>query len=211
MPAQGNYRAATAQEMGEIYSRNIAQQQILSQNTHKAVKENENAEFLPAGRPDFKELAHQGDSTLISSEVHGGKPMDWALEMLKIREQSDVLKRNGEALRGSFVESPRVPGGQMEQNLAISQEVILPEKKEKEKKEAFLSRAEDLECLNFRFATDSLTEDKSLLRLFLLTCGREGCHETFRDRGTYRAVSPSCHKDLDETDMFILLSISWPR
>ena len=33
--AQGNYRAAAAQEMGKIYSRNIAKQQLLSQNTHK--------------------------------------------------------------------------------------------------------------------------------------------------------------------------------
>ena len=92
----------------------------------------------------------------------------------------------------------------MEPDLAISQEVILPEKKEKEKKEVYLSRTGDLECLNFLFTTDSLTAGKSLLHLFLLTCGRGGCQETFRDHCTYRAVSPSCHKDLDETDMFMI-------
>ena len=47
--------------------------------------------------------------------------MGRALEMLKIREQSDVLKRNGEALREAFVESLRGPDGQMEPDLAISQ------------------------------------------------------------------------------------------
>ena len=57
--------------------------------------------------------------------------------MIKIRERSDVPKRNGDALRGSCVGSLREPGGQVEPDLAISQEVILPEKKEEEKKKRF--------------------------------------------------------------------------
>ena len=95
------------------------------------MKENENAELPPPDLRDFKELANQGDSSLISAEVNGGKPSDWALEMLKLREQSDVLQRNGDALRESFVESLKEPGGQLEPDLAISQASPLPEKKEK--------------------------------------------------------------------------------
>ena len=98
------------------------------------MKENENAEFLPVDLPDFKELANQGDSSLVSAEVEGGKPLDWALEMLKLREQSDVLKRNGEALRESFVESLRGPDGQLEPVLTISQEAPYRKRKRKRKK-----------------------------------------------------------------------------
>ena len=60
--------------------------------------------------------------------------MDWALEILKKREQAHVLQRDGELLRESFAERVSEPDGQMEPDLAISQEVILPEKKAKEKK-----------------------------------------------------------------------------
>ena len=83
--------------------------------------------------------------------------------------------------RGSFVGSLKEPDFQIEPDLAISQEVILPEKKEKKNKEVSLVRADDIKCLNFRFTTDSLTEEESILHMFLLTFGREGCGELICD------------------------------
>ena len=129
--------------------------------------------------------------------------MDRALDLLKIREQTDGLQRSGTLLRESFVGSLKEPDGQIEPDLTISQEIILPVKKEKKNKAVGLVRAEDIECLNFRFTTDSLTEEESLLHMFLLTCGREGCEELVCDRGTFRAANPSCRKNLDESDMFM--------
>ena len=82
LSVQGNYRAATAQEMGKIYSRNIANQQLfVSKYAQKTVKENQNAEILPPDLPDFKEVS-RGDNALLTKEVQGGKPLDWALDLL---------------------------------------------------------------------------------------------------------------------------------
>ena len=67
------------------------------------------------------------------------------------------LKWGGELLREAFVEVLE-PGGQMDLVLPISQEIILPEAKRKKKKEILLVRSEEIECLNFRFTTESLTK-----------------------------------------------------
>ena len=45
--------------------------------------------------------------------------------------------------------------------------------------------------------------EESLLHMFLLTCGRERCEELVCDHGTFRAANPSCHENLDESDMFM--------
>ena len=57
--------------------------------------------------------------------------MDRALAILKKREQAHVLQMGGKLLRESFVGSLKEPDGQIDPGLAISQEVILPGKKEK--------------------------------------------------------------------------------
>ena len=73
LSVQGNYRAATAQDMRKIYSRNIAQQQLFaSKFARKSVKENQNAEFLPIDLPAFGELQNQGDSSKLAADVRGG-------------------------------------------------------------------------------------------------------------------------------------------
>ena len=179
------------------------------------MKGNQNAEFPPSDLPDFKEVSH-GDNALLMTEAQGGNPMDWTLDLLKIREQTDVLQRSGALLRESFAKSLKEPDGQIEPDLAISQEITLPGKKEKKNKEAGLVRAEDIGCLNFRLTTDSLTEEEILLHMFLLTCGRGRCEELVCDHGTFRAANPSCSRNLDESDTsmhFIdfLTPINFPR
>ena len=91
--------------------------------------------------------------------------MEWALVVLRKREQLDVLKRGEKLIRGSFGETLEDPDGQIESVLPASQEVIHTEKKPRKNKEISLVTADDLECLNFRFATDNLIEEESLLHL----------------------------------------------
>ena len=134
LSVHGNYRAITAQDMGKVYSRNTSQKQLsASKYSQKAVKENQAAEGLSANVPDFNEIS-QGDSAASVSDVRGGKPMDWAIAILKKREQAHVLQMGGKLLRGSFAECLKEPDGQIGPDLTISQEVILPEKKEKRTK-----------------------------------------------------------------------------
>ena len=133
LSVRGNYRAAAGQEMSKIYTRNITQRQLFfSKYARELWGGNENAEFPPVGLPDFKELSRQGDSSAISLDAHGEKPHGAGSRNSKIRKQSDVLKRGGEALLESSVQSLRGTGCQVEPDLAISQELILPEP-EKEK------------------------------------------------------------------------------
>ena len=92
----------------------------------------------------------------------------------------------------------------MESLPTISQETPLVEKKKKPKKELSLIRAENIENLNFRFTMNTLTEDVNLLHLFSLTCHFEDCKDTFCSKhGTFRAVNPNCHENLDKEDMFM--------
>ena len=62
LSARGNYRAITAADMGKIYSRNVARQQLyVSKFPQKSVKENQYAEPLlaVANIPDFEETKIQ--------------------------------------------------------------------------------------------------------------------------------------------------------
>ena len=68
----------------------------------KSVTGNQNADGLSTDVPDFKEISH-GDSAALVSEAQGENPMEWALDILKKREQAHVLQREesycGELLR----------------------------------------------------------------------------------------------------------------
>ena len=203
LSVRGNYRAVAAQEMGKIYSRNLPQHRLfVSKYAQKTANGNQNAEFPPPDTPGFEELP-QGDSSLISAEVLGKQPGGWAIDVLKLREQTDVARRIGAVLRESSVGSLRETDGQIGPDLTISQELGLPEKQEKKSKEAGVVRAEDSGCLNFRFTTDSLTEGERLFHMILLTCGRGGCEELVCDRGTFGATIASCRKNRDGSDMFM--------
>ena len=91
--------------------------------------------------------------------------MEWGLSVLQKRGQLDVLKRDEKLLRESSEETLEDPDGQIESVLPTSLEVIHTEKKPRKNKEISLVTADDLECLNFRFATDNLIEEESLLHL----------------------------------------------
>ena len=56
LAAQGNYREGTARDMGKVYSRNLAQQQLfVSKFAQKSFSENRNAEGREIDIPDFAE------------------------------------------------------------------------------------------------------------------------------------------------------------
>ena len=104
----------------------------------------------------------------------------------------------------AFAEVLDEPGGQIESVLPISQEIILPGAKPRKKKETILVRSEEIECLNLRFTTESLTSGESLLHLFALTRGAGNCEELICNHGSYKKANPKCHKVLDESDMAML-------
>ena len=74
-------------------------------------------------------------------------------------------KNGRELLREALLEVLDEPGGQNESILPISQEIILPAAKPRKKKEIILVIEEEIECLNFRITTESLTNAESLLHL----------------------------------------------
>ena len=56
LASQGNYREVTAQDMGKVYSRNLAQKQLFgSKFAQKSFSENQNAEGRKIDIPDFAE------------------------------------------------------------------------------------------------------------------------------------------------------------
>ena len=117
--------------------------------------------------------------------------------------QQDVLRRGGGLLREHFEETLE-PGGQVEIGLPISQELVLPQSQLEKDKGIPLVRAGEIDCLNFRFATESLTKGESILHLFILTCDTMGCEELVCNNGIYKAVNPKCRKVLDGNDMFTM-------
>ena len=145
----------------------------------------------------------RGDSSKLAADVRGGKPTEWALEMLKLRQNADVLKRSSVVLREAVGGKIQEPDGQVENIPTISQETPLVEKEEKRKKEVSLATAGNIENLNFRFTIDTLTKDVNLLHLFSLQCHYEDCKDFFcREHGTFRAVNPDCQENLEKEDMF---------
>merc|ERR1712112_553297 len=170
--AQGNYRAIAAADMGKIYSRNIAQQQLyVSKFSQKAVKENQNVEpaLAVAKVPDFEEIKNPEDSKAWSKETNGKKPREWALELLKSRQESDVLKRSSETLREASIETLD-PDGQPDSAPTIGPEPTQAKKKEKSSKEVLLVTAENIESMNFRFTVETVSRKIIILHMFTLKC-----------------------------------------
>ena len=119
------------------------------------------------------------------------------------REQLDVLKKDGKLIREAFLES-NVPGGQSGNGLLVSQESKTHQENPRKTEEIILVRTEDVECLNFRFSSSSLTEGGNLLHLFILTCQGPECEDLVCNHGCYKAVNKDCHKVLGESEMFML-------
>ena len=65
-------------------------------------------------------------------------------------------------------------------------------------------RRGEIECLNYRRPTASLAEGESLLHPFKLECQDPQGEGIERNRGCYKAVNPSCHIELDNSDMPML-------
>ena len=117
-------------------------------------------------------------------------------------------QKDGKLFREAFLENV-APVGQLESGLLLSRELKTPQEITRKDKEVLLVRADDTECLNFRFTAESLTKDWSLLRLFILTCETPDFEDLICNRGCYKAVSRDCHKVLDESDM-LLMFIGFP-
>ena len=114
---QGNYRAAAAHDMGNAYSRNLAQRKIfLSKLAKKATGGNQTAESLTAELPEFSEKNQGGDKSLNAEIL--GKPADWALAVLKQRGPSRRPQKRPQEVKGVFRGSCRtkwaVGSGQLE-------------------------------------------------------------------------------------------------
>ena len=97
-----------------------------------------------------------------------------------------------------------LPGGQNGNGLLVIQESKSLPKKPLKTKESILVRADDTDCLNFRFPTSSLTDGGNFLRLFILTFQGPECEDLICNHGRYKAVSKDCHKILGETEMSML-------
>ena len=83
------------------------------------------------------------------------------------------------SLAWSAFEKLEATDGQPESDLAITQVIPPVEKKEKAKKEALLSTAENIESLNYRFAVDAISRKLAQLHLFLLKCHYGDCRNPF--------------------------------
>ena len=71
------------------------------------------------------------------------------------------------------------------------------------RKEILLIRCGDIECLNYRFPTSSLTEEDSLLHLPKIERRDKNCECPYCKRGCFEAVIPDCHTELDNSEMFM--------
>ena len=83
LASQGNYRAPNAQDTAQVYSRNSARRQIfVSQLAQKDFKENKDAESIAEGPSVFPDECLL-DKTHPAAELHGLKPVDWPIDLLK--------------------------------------------------------------------------------------------------------------------------------
>ena len=73
-------------------------------------------------------------------------------------------QKDGKLLREAFLGNV-APGGRPEGGHLVSRELKTPQEIPRGNKDVLLVRAGDIECLNFRFPTVSLTKDESLLHL----------------------------------------------
>ena len=80
---QGNYRAATAQDVDKVYSRNLAQRQIfVSKFAQKDPQGGKDAESIEEGPSAFLGECLLG-KTPSAAEFNGLKPADWPLAILE--------------------------------------------------------------------------------------------------------------------------------
>ena len=150
-----------------------------------------------------KKSKNPEDSNAWSKEANGKKPREWALELLKSRQESDVLKRSSETLREASIETLD-PDGQRDSTPTIGPEPTQAKKKEKSSKEVLLVTAENIESMNFRFTAETVSRKIIILHMFTLKCHYGDCTDQFcGEHGTFRALSPECHKDLEMEDMFM--------
>ena len=102
--------------------------------------------------------------------------MDWALSILQKREPLDVLTKDGKLIRDDFMGS-NVPGGKIGNGLLVIQESKTPQENSRKTKGIILVRADDVECLNLRCSTASLTDGENLPHLFIITCQGPECDD----------------------------------
>ena len=143
---------------------------------------------------------NQEDSQKWGKEVNGEKPMEWALELLKTRQNSDVLKRSIDPLReASF---GKLEDGQPDDTPTIDPEPLPAKKKAASKKGILLVTAENIENPDFRFTAGSASQAEIALHIFGLKCHYKERKGPFcGEHVAFRATSQECHKNLDMEDM----------
>ena len=77
LAVQGKYRAATAQDIANVYSRNLHNRQLfVSKFAQKYSRGNKSAESRPEGPSGFSDDQHPGETPLCP-EFQGLKPAEW--------------------------------------------------------------------------------------------------------------------------------------
>ena len=151
---QGNYRAAAAQDVGKVYSRNFARRQRRGEKfAQKALRGYKDAESVADDPSVFLDGCLLGKNT-FGRGIPGSKSGRLPPLYVKKREAPDVLKKHRAALRGSFGEILSHNG-----QLDRSQLTSPPPKKTRCGKEIRLLRSLEIECLNYRPPTACLTEE----------------------------------------------------
>ena len=83
---QGNYRAATAQDMDKVYSRNLANRKLpASGGAQVAFRDNKSLESVKGENPVFLENTQQYETGAFDIEFGGLKHHDWACGIRPIR------------------------------------------------------------------------------------------------------------------------------
>ena len=84
--SRGNYRAATAHDMDEVYSRNIAQQRhSVSDFAQGDFERGDTLESIKEDSPIFLENRLESEMSSFETEFHGLKPDDLSITVLSKR------------------------------------------------------------------------------------------------------------------------------
>ena len=98
-----------------------------------------------------------------------------------------------------------VPNGKLESGQLEIQVIGPRPEKTRCGKDILLIRRNAIGWVNYRLSTASLAEGgKSLLHLIKLECHGPQCERLECNRGCCESASPSCRKELDNSDMFML-------
>ena len=91
---QGNYRAATAQDMAKSYSMYLTQRRIfVSSFAQKAFRNNASSWPLKDGPPVFTGDTNRNETGAFEIDPQGMKPHDWAAKILAIGKTAVIWKR----------------------------------------------------------------------------------------------------------------------